>query len=242
MGVIDMDPQANTTSVLLGNMPMPDIETIGAILDPNFNKPISTLFQPSNKFDNIDVLPSTIKLAAVWPRVYTRVHEYMTNIFTLLADNIDADRAKINESYDFIFIDTPPSLDLPSVNAISASDYVIIPIQSGDSFSLDGWIELESNIRRVQQRINPNLQIMGILITFYDPRFNVCRTTTQFVHDKFKKLNIRVFKTIISASVEVKSAQIKRSTINIVRSNHKISKQYEQVADEILSIIKSENR
>ncbi len=238
VGVIDMDPQSNTTSIFTKE-PIKDSESITALFDPKQTVPISSLFRPSIQYDGIEILPSTIRLAAVWPKVYFQIHEYMSNIFSILGEAIKKDRNHIDDAYDYVFIDTPPSLDLPLINALSASDYIIIPILSSDISSLDGWVELQGTIENAKERLNPDLKLLGILITMYDDRVNVCKTTKRLLNERFKRMGIHVFKTIISASVEIKSVQAKRSTIITTRSNHKVSKQYEQLAKEILSIIEN---
>ena len=238
VGVIDMDPQSNTTSIFTKE-PIKDTESVAALFDPKKTVPISSLFRPSSRYDGIEILPSSIRLAAIWPKVYSQIHEYMSNIFSILGEAIKRDKSHIDEAYDYVFIDTPPSLDLPFVNALSASDYIIVPISSGDMFSLDGWVELQETIEKARVKLNPNLKLLGILITMYDDRVNVCKATKRLVNERFKRMGIYVFKTIISASVEIKSAQARRSTIVVTRSNHKVSKQYEHLAKEILSIIEN---
>jgi len=238
VGVIDTDPQSNTTSIL-GRPPYSAAETIISMLNPEFDRPLSTLFVPSPKVDNLYLLPSNIKAASLWPRIYFKLSDFMTNIYSILQQYIEAD-ATISEEFDYIIIDTPPSLDLPMLNALSASDYVIVPVQSGDPFSLDGWAELNSTIEKVKRNINPRLSVLGILITFHDPRYNVCKSNFKYIHNKFEKEGIRVFDNYISASVEVKLSHVTRKPITIFNKSHKVSEQYRALTDEILNIIGGE--
>jgi len=235
VGVIDTDPQSNTTSIL-GKPPYSQAENIIAVLDPEFDRPISALFVESPKIKNLYLLPSSIKAAGMWPGLYGRLNEYMINIYSLLARYLSQD-ATINEDFDVIIIDTPPSLDLPMINALSSSDYVIIPVQSGDPFSLDGWSELYLTIQKVKKNTNERLEILGILITYHDPRFNVCKSNYSYIHDRFRREGIRVFNTYISASVEVKLSHVTRKPITIFNKSHKVSEQYRELTDEIIQIL-----
>jgi chromosome partitioning protein len=234
VGVIDTDQQSNTTSIL-GKPPYQISESIVALLDPDYNRPISTLFHKAKHDGELYILPSTIKAASAWPQVYFKINEFMGNIYSILRTHLQQDQV-ITEDFDFILIDTPPSLDLPMLNSLAASDYVIVPVQSGDPFSLDGWNELHHTIERVRKSINPQLQIMGVLLTFHDPRYTVCKSNYSYVHKSFGKLGIPVFDTYISATVEVKMSHAARMPVTLFNRGHKVSEQYEDLANEIIQI------
>ena len=110
--------------------------------------------------------------------------------------------APIRDDYDFIIIDCSPSLGLITINALTASDSVIIPIQS-EYFALEGLGKLLNTVRIVQTRLNPKLSIEGLLITMYDNRLRLARQVVEDVRDHFKQL---VFDTLIYRNTKLAEA------------------------------------
>lgn len=235
VGVIDVDSQSNST-YLLGKPPYQKHQTIEAILDPNFEQPVSTLFATSKVHRNVQVLPSRIDAAIAWGRLQGS-QEFGGNLGGILQIQLQRDKATIGKMFDLLLIDSPPDIDIPMINGLSAADYAIVPMKSGDRFSLDGWASLKRTIQGVSRYTNPELQVMGILITMHDPRFNVCRENFEAIHDKFGKEKVYVFDTYISNSVEVMTTQAKGKPIVVGSPKHKVSLQYSALTSEITKIL-----
>lgn len=115
--------------------------------------------------------------------------------------------APIANQYDYILIDCPPSLGLLTLNALTASEGVIIPVEA-EPFALKGMVKLKETIEKVQKRINPKLRILGVLITKYDGRKNL----HQLVQEKLMR-NIEIFSTFIRTNISLSEAQLRQSDI-----------------------------
>jgi chromosome partitioning protein len=110
--------------------------------------------------------------------------------------------AQIRGEYEFVFIDSPPSLNMLTLNVLTAADSVLIPIQC-EYYALQGLAELLNTIRLVQQSFNPKLTIEGALLTMYDSRLNLSKQVAEDVQNTFSE---KVFKTIIPRSVKLSEA------------------------------------
>jgi chromosome partitioning protein len=110
--------------------------------------------------------------------------------------------AKVKDSYDFIFIDCSPSLGLITVNALTAADSVMIPVQC-EYFALEGLGKLLNTIKIIQSRLNPELQIEGFLLTMYDPRLRLSNQVVEEVRKHFQQM---VFDTIIQRNIKLSEA------------------------------------
>ena len=129
----------------------------------------------STMVENLDILPCNIDLAAA-----------EVDLVSMVARESSLKRAidPIKGNYDFIFIDCPPSLGLLTLNALVASDSVIIPIQS-EFFALEGLSQLVNTIKIVKQRLNPNLTINGVILTMYDNRTTMSKQVTAEIYRYF---------------------------------------------------------
>ena len=110
--------------------------------------------------------------------------------------------AGLKDKYDYIFIDCPPSLGLLTLNALSASDSVLIPIQC-EYYALEGLSQLLNTIHLVQKNLNKNLSIEGVLLTMYDNRLNLCNQVAEEVREYFKE---KVYQTVINRNVRLGEA------------------------------------
>jgi chromosome partitioning protein len=108
----------------------------------------------------------------------------------------------IKDEYDYIFIDCPPSLGLLTLNALSASDTVLIPIQC-EYYALEGLSQLLNTIHLVQKGLNKNLKLEGVLLTMYDNRLNLCNQVVSEVREYFKD---KVYKTVVNRNVRLGEA------------------------------------
>ncbi|MFT6503092.1 MAG: chromosome partitioning protein [Crocinitomicaceae bacterium] len=214
--IVDADPQANATS--------------GVGLDPNKNKTIYDCLindvDPSDlivKTDNpnLDILPSHIDLVgAELEMINLPNREYMLK-FAL---------EKIKDQYDFIIIDCSPSLGLITVNSLTAADSVMIPVQC-EYFALEGLGKLLNTIKIVQGRLNPELEIEGILLTMYDTRLRLANQVVEEVKMHFQEI---VFDTVIHRNTKLGEAPSYGETIIMHDAASKGSVNYLNFAREIL--------
>ena len=187
--LIDLDPQANATSSLgiesemIKNGAYQLFEKSCTILDCIID----------NKIENLDVIPSHIDLVGIEIESVDLIdREY------LLANSIK----EINEKYDYILIDCPPSLGLLTINALTASNSVIIPIQC-EYFALEGLGKLLNTIKSIQKIHIKDLSVEGLLLTMYDSRLKL---SNQVIKEVKLHFNEMVFKTIIHRNVKLGEA------------------------------------
>lgn len=187
--LVDIDPQANATSGI-GIVPDEQIySTYELLMD---DVPIEEVVTKS-KVPFLDVIPSHIRLVGAEVElvdVPSREHRLKEKL------------GKLKDQYDFIFIDCPPSLGLLTLNALTAADSVLIPIQC-EYYALEGLSQLLNTIHLVQKGLNPNLAIEGVLLTMYDNRLNLCNQVAQEVREYFKE---KVYKTVIHRNVRLGEA------------------------------------
>lgn len=187
--LIDADPQANTTSgigVDPKGIESSIYECIVNDLDPR--EAILPTGTP-----NLDLLPAHIDLVGAEIEMIN-LHEREYKMKKVLE--------KVKDLYDFIIIDCSPSLGLITINALTASDSVIIPVQC-EYFALEGLGKLLNTIKIVQSRLNPTLQIEGILLTMYDVRLRLSNQVVEEVKTHFQEL---VFETIIQRNTKLSEA------------------------------------
>ena len=147
----------------------------------------------STRSDRVDLLPTRIDLVGAEVEL---INEKGREHF------LDRALAPVRDDYDFIIIDCSPSLGLITINALTASDSVIIPIQS-EYFALEGLGKLLNTVRIVQTRLNPKLSIEGLLITMYDNRLRLARQVVEDVRGHFKQM---VFETLIYRNTKLAEA------------------------------------
>lgn len=189
--LIDADPQANATSalgVILDDLN--DKKTIYEVIENNIN-PIDTIIKTESP--NLDIIPSTINLVGAEIELVNH-----PNREKMLKNQLE----KIKENYDFILIDCPPSLGLITINCLSASDSVLIPIQC-EYFALEGLGQLMNTIRKIQNYHNSELSIEGLLLTMYDSRLRLSNNVIEEVKMHFEDI---VFNTIIQRNVRLSEA------------------------------------
>jgi chromosome partitioning protein len=187
--LIDADPQANATSGLGFD---PDNVTIGTYQAIEHEALIKDIVQKTET-PNVDLLPAHLDLVAIEIELVDKDRrEYM------LKKAIES----VKDQYDYIVIDCAPSLGLITLNALTAADSVIIPIQC-EYFALEGLGKLLNTVRKIQQLHNPDLEIEGLLLTMYDSRLRLSNQVVDEVRTHFEKM---VFSTIISRNVRLSEA------------------------------------
>ena len=137
----------------------------------------------------------------------------------------------VQSRYDFILIDCPPSLGLLTTNALAASDSVLIPLQS-DYLAMRGAELLLSTIEKVRKKLNPNLSLLGVLVTMYDARTSHARGVLEQVRSAFGD---RTFKAVVAYSVSAKDSSAAGQSILAYDPASAVAKSYRTLADEILA-------
>lgn len=187
--LVDLDPQGNATS----GLGIDKGEITRCIYDLLLNDtPLHEVIIP-DVVTGLDLIPATINLAGAEVELVSEMARE-----NRLKDTLGSLRGK----YDYILIDCPPSLGLLTVNALVASDKLIIPIQC-EFYALEGVTKLLDSMKRVKSRLNPSLDIFGILLTMYDGRTMLARQVAKEVRSFFGK---QVFETIIPRTVKLSEA------------------------------------
>jgi chromosome partitioning protein len=214
--IVDADPQANATSGV-GLDPKNSRNIYDCLI--NEINPSELIIKTENP--NLDILPSHIDLVgAELEMINLPKREHMLKMA------LD----KIKDQYDFILIDCSPSLGLITVNALTAADAVMIPVQC-EYFALEGLGKLLNTIKIVQGRLNPELEIEGILLTMYDTRLRLANQVVEEVKTHFQEL---VFDTVIHRNTKLGEAPSYGETIVMHDAASKGSINYLNFAREIL--------
>lgn len=218
--LIDGDPQANATSGL--GVEEVQYSTYNLL---EHSAKVEDCIQRTTS-PNLDIIPSHIDLVAAEIELVDKsLREHM----------LKEALAPIKSEYDFIIIDCAPSLGLITVNALTASDSVIIPIQC-EYFALEGLGKLLNTIKNVQKIHNPNLDIEGLLLTMFDSRLRLSNQVVEEVNSHFPEM---VFDTIVSRNVRLSEAPSFGESILMYDAESKGAIQYIQLAEEVL--LKNQN-
>ena len=216
--LIDADPQANASSGLGIDV---DSVVLGTYQLLEHNCTAKVAIQKTSA-TNVDIIPAHIDLVAIEIElVNMEQREYM------LKQAIEP----VKDDYDFILIDCAPSLGLLTLNALTAADSVIIPIQC-EYFALEGLGKLLNTIKSVQKIHNENLDIEGLLLTMYDSRLRLSNQVVEEVQNHFSEM---VFKTIIQRNVRLSEAPSYGESIIYYDVNSKGATNYLNLAKEIIS-------
>ncbi|MFE5670360.1 ParA family protein [Agromyces sp. NPDC056523] len=192
--VIDLDPQGNA-STALGVEHRSDQQSVYDVLVSDL--PLTEVVRPSTEHERLDCVPATIHLAGAEIELVSLVAREQR-----LRRALDAHLAEMDQPYDYVFIDCPPSLGLLTINAFVAAREVLIPIQC-EYYALEGLSQLLSNIELIERHLNNELRLTTILLTMYDSRTNLAQQVAQEVRDHFP---VQTLETIIPRSVRVSEA------------------------------------
>ena len=214
---IDIDPQGNTTSGLgvdknaventLYELLLGEAETKDAII--------------KNVVDNVDLIPSNMNLSgAEIELVDLEDKEYILKKIT----------DKLRRKYDYIIMDCPPSLSMLTINALTAATSVLVPIQC-EYYALEGLSQLMHTIELVQERLNPDLEMEGVVFTMYDARTNL---SLQVVENVKNNLNQTIYKTIIPRNVRLAEAPSHGLPINLYDPRSSGAESYDLLAEEVI--------
>ncbi|MFP4465977.1 MAG: ParA family protein [Candidatus Goldiibacteriota bacterium] len=221
--LVDVDPQGNST-LGVGFDKEDDEKTIYDIMLDGV--PVKTAIRES-KIENLDIITSNIDLAGAEVELVNE-DERETRLKESLRD--------VRNEYDFILMDCPPSLGLLTLNALTAADSVLIPIQC-EYYALDGLGQLISTIENVKNALNTDLYIEGVVITMFDSRTNLAVQVVEDVKSKFGK---RVYETIIPRNIRLSEAPSFGQPIHIYDKASKGAAAYRALAEEIVKINEKE--
>ena len=215
--LVDADPQANATSGV-GYDPKKIKTSVYECIIDNVDVKNTIL---TTETPNLDLLPAHIDLVgAEIEMINLPSREKMMR----------AALSKIKDDYEFIILDCSPSLGLITLNALSAADSVVIPIQC-EYFALEGLGKLLQTIKIVQDRLNPELEIEGILLTMYDGRLNLCNQVVEEVKAHFQQI---VFDTIVHRNIKLSEAPSFGKTIIMHDAASRGALNYLHLAREVL--------
>ncbi|MCQ2440787.1 MAG: AAA family ATPase [Clostridia bacterium] len=215
--LVDADPQGNSTSGYGINKKDMTVTCYELLIG---NAKIESTVR-STDFENVDIVPSSMDLAAAEVDLIETEHREAQLKFAL---------STVREKYDYIFIDCPPSLGLITINALNASDTVLVPIQC-EYFALEGLSQLMASVRQVKRLYNPTLEIEGIVLTMYDGRLNL---TQQVVGEIKKYFANKLYKTAIPRAVRLSEAPSYGMPIQYYDKRSKGADAYNDLAKEFL--------
>ncbi len=217
--LIDIDPQGNASSGL--GIDKENVEY--CIYDVLINGlPVESVICKGD-IDGLDVVPATIQLAGA-----------EIELVTAISREIKLKKAiqNLKEKYDYIFIDSPPSLGLLTINALTAADSIIIPIQC-EYYALEGLGQLMNTIELIRKHLNPALEIEGVLLTMFDARTNLSIQVVEEVKTYFKN---KVYSTIIPRNVRLSEAPSHGKPIIIYDPKSRGAEVYQELAKEVTEI------
>jgi len=217
--LIDMDSQGNSTSGL--GLEKNDLDkTIYEVLRDELDIKDS-IVHIEQCFNNLDLIPANRNLAGAEIELITA-----ENMQYILKNKI----AEIRDDYDYIILDCPPALGMLTVNAMTASDTVLVPIQC-EFYALDGLSQLIYTINLIQKNLNPDLYIEGVVFTMYDARTNLSLQVVENVKDN---LNQTIYKTIIPRNVRLAEAPSHGLPINLYDKKSTGAEAYTLLAEEVI--------
>ncbi|MBW1616949.1 MAG: ParA family protein [Deltaproteobacteria bacterium] len=216
--IVDCDPQANATTGL-GIDKKTLKKTLYNLLIEN-NDPEDAICD--TEIDTLKIIPSKMELIGFEIEMLNSPNrsDYLKNVLK-----------SIDYMFDYIVIDCPPSLNLLTVNAMTAADSLLIPIQS-EFYALEGLSQLLETVKRIKSKLNPNLMILGILLTMFDKRTNLSRQALEEAEKYFSHL---IFKTKIPRNVSLAEAPSFGQTIITYAPASIGAQSYSALADEILN-------
>lgn len=215
--LIDMDPQANSTVTFMDRSEQ-KYSVFDLLENPNLT--FEEVALPTSII-NLTILPASIALAKLESKLVGEIDGHFR-----LKDKLDA----IKYKFDFVIIDTPPTLGLITINAFVAATHLIIPIQAS-YFALEGTDDLLETYEKVRGRSNPDLALLGVLITLYDKRIVIAKDSEDHIRKMFAD---RVFKTIISKNVRLEESPAYKESIFTFAPNSRGAIEYQELAKEII--------
>ncbi len=217
--LVDLDPQANASMSFVDVHSAPRTIYDALVED---DVPFRDVLIPAEKVPNLTLAPASIALAKLEAKLMGELDSHFR-----LKDALDSVRTE----FDYILLDTPPTLGIITVNALVASTHVLVPVQSS-YFALEGTDDLLETIEKVKARANPELQILGAVITLYDRRTLLARDIEEQIRKVFGD---KLFETVISKSVRLEESPAYRESIFSFAPKSSGAYEYYKLSEEILS-------
>lgn len=218
--LVDLDPQANSSMSFLQRELFEGVSIYEALVESGV--PLASIIQPIETIPNLSVAPSTISLAKIEAKLLGELDGHFR-----LKDKL----TEVQADYDNIIIDTPPTLGIITFNALVAASHVLIPIQSS-YFALEGTDDLLDTVEKIKVRANPELQILGALITLYDKRTLLSRDIRKQIREVFGD---KLFKTMITKSVRLEESPAYHESIFTFAPQSSGAYEYYKLSEEVLS-------
>ncbi len=215
--LLDIDPQGNASS----GLGIDKDEVSYCIYDMIVNEIAPEFLINNTEINGLDIIPATIQLAGAEIELVTAISR---------EQKLKRALAEIKDKYDYIFIDCPPSLGLLTLNALTAADSIIIPIQC-EFYALEGLGQLMNTVNLVKQHLNPQLEIEGVLLTMFDARTNLSIQVVEEVKNHFKN---KVYRTIIPRNVRLSEAPSHGQPVIIYDPKSKGAEVYQELAKEVI--------
>ncbi len=225
--LVDLDSQANLT-IGMGFDPEEISETIADMIFKKLND--DSIKMDKHKYilnkEGVDILPSDMKLSGVENLMINAMNR--ENILKNILE-------EISEDYDYVLIDCLPSLGMLTINALTAANSVIIPVQA-QFYSLKGMQQLMDTIAKIRRQINKKLLIEGILVTMFDKRTNLSKEVASAVRKVYGK-DIKVFDTVIGISTKAAEAPSQGMSLIKYDTKGEAARNYEKLALEIVEVV-----
>lgn len=219
--VVDMDPQASLTVGFGVDTESLD-ETMYDVLLEGF--PIANLIRPIR--DNVDIAPTNITLSAADINLNNQYRR---------EDRLLNALERVEDDYDIILVDCPPSLGILTINALSAADGIVIPMSCA-FYSLVGIKLLFGTLDSIKEQINPDLEVLGVLPTMYDRRTKHATEVLELVRQQLEG-NFHVFNTVVRMTVRIQEAPVAGQTITEYSPKHPGAQDYRDFAEELIEEI-----
>ena len=223
--LIDADPQGDLTACLgwrdSDSLPQTLTNKLAAVMREESQDPFAGILSHEEK---VDLVPSNLELSALEMSLVTAMsrESVMKNYL-----------GQVKNNYDYVLIDCMPSLGMITLNALTAADSVIIPVQA-QYLPAKGMTQLLSTIAKVKKHTNPNLAIDGILLTLVDGRTNLAKSTVEALRENFG-CRIRIYRTTIPVAVKAAEVSSKGKSIYAYEPNSTVSKAYADFTKEVLA-------
>lgn len=215
--LVDMDAQGNATSGV--GIRKPDVtKDIYDVLVNELPIDEATLI---TEHENLSIVPATLQLAGA---------EIELTSMMARESRLKGSLAEVSSQYDYILIDCPPSLGHLTINSFTASDSILIPVQC-EYYALEGLSQLMHTIELVKERLNPDLEMEGVVFTMYDARTNLSLQVVENVKDN---LNQSIYKTIIPRNIRLAEAPSYGMPINMYDTKSTGAESYRMLADEVI--------
>lgn len=216
--LVDIDPQGNATSGVGINKADIDQCIYNVLVEDTEAENVCV----STNVDRLDIIPATIQLAGAEIELVPTISREI---------RLKKSLEKLKEKYDYIIIDCPPSLGLLTINALTSSDTVMIPVQC-EFYALEGLSQLLNTIRLVQKHLNKNLMIEGVLLTMLDARTNL---GIQVIEEVKKYFQDKVYRSIIPRNIRLGEAPSHGKPIIIYDPKSKGAEVYSELAKEVIA-------